>query len=329
MALPRNVLVNPSLTSYYHCITRCVRRAFLCGWDPLTRRNFDHRKAWVVERLKVLSDVFAIDVCAYSVMSNHLHLLLRLATERAERWSDSEVAARWARLFPGSVRALGRMSPTLRRQRIALWRQRLANLSWFMRCLNEAIARRANREDGCTGRFWEGRFRSQALLDEAAVLTCMAYVDLNPIRAHAAKDLQTSHFTSIQKRLEARAKRKRIRWLSPFADEARAQNALPFSRGEYIQLLEACIPAIADRARPPDPRPLAPESQALLRKFGLRPQRFVEELRTFSRSFFTMVGEVHRIRSEASRRGLLHCRGTGAARRLYLSQRERDSQVAA
>ena len=206
MAQPRYTQIDVDATPYYHCISRCVRRAFLCGHDRLTGRNFDHRKAWVVEKLAELTEIFAIRICAYAVLSNHFHLVLRIDAERARAWSDGEIVERYGRLFRHTAEHWQQLPPSRAADRVACWRARLSDPSWFMRCLNESIARRANREDGCTGRFWEGRFRSQALLDEAGLLTCMSYVDLNPIRAGMAGSLEESDFTSIQQRLEEQAR---------------------------------------------------------------------------------------------------------------------------
>src|SRR5579862_5572062 len=177
MPRPRHTLIDIHATPYYHCISRCVRRAFLCGQDRRTGRGFDHRKAWLLDQLAELSAIFAVDLCAYAILSNHYHLVVHLDHARAAAWSDAEVAARYGRLFAPTVAARMTLPPAHAAAWITCWRARLADLSWFMRCLNEAIARRANAEDACTGRFWEGRFRSQALLDAAGLVTCMAYVD--------------------------------------------------------------------------------------------------------------------------------------------------------
>jgi len=168
-----------------------VRRAFLCGVDSHTGFNFEHRRQWIVDRIKLLSSVFAIDLCAYAVMSNHYHLVIKIDVDEARQWSDEEVARRWMQIFSGSVlmhqflanASLTKAELAYIADLLSTWRGRLCDLSWFMRCLNEPIARMANSEDQCTGRFWEGRFKSQALLDVRAVLACMTYVDLNPIRA--------------------------------------------------------------------------------------------------------------------------------------------------
>ncbi|MCE9854385.1 transposase, partial [Shewanella chilikensis] len=120
------------------------------------------------------------------------------------------VIERWTELFSGNPVAakflkgdsLSEGERILLDTLISDWQERLGSISWFMRCLNEDIARKANREDGCKGVFWEGRFKSQALLDEQALLACMMYVDLNPIRAGIADSLQTSDYTSIQERIE-------------------------------------------------------------------------------------------------------------------------------
>ena len=208
MTRARKELIDLNTTPYYHCISRCVRRAFLCGVDQLTGNNYEHRKVWVVERLTELSKVFAIEVCAYAVMSNHSHVVLRVDQHKAQSWSEEQVMAQWEKLFsiPVLVQQYkeGTDSAAVAieaKKIITQWRSRLMDISWYMRSLNEHLARRANEEDRCTGRFWEGRYKSQALLDEAAVLTCMSYVDLNPIRAGMCDTPEESDFTSIQQRI--------------------------------------------------------------------------------------------------------------------------------
>ncbi len=209
MTYPRSQLVDADNAGYYHCVSRCVRRAFLCGFDHLTGRNFDHRKGWIERRLLELAEAFAVSVFAYAVMDNHLHLVLRVDPEAPLCWDDSEVARRWLMVFPGRLgksadsMALDRAIEAICSdpERLKELRCRLGSLSWFMRALNEPIARRANREDKCSGRFWEGRFKCQALLDERAVLSCMAYVDLNPVRAGMCDRIADCEHTSIRRRL--------------------------------------------------------------------------------------------------------------------------------
>jgi len=211
MTAPRSALVSLEDTPWYHCVCRCVRRAFLCGEDPFSGVNFDHRRGWIVERIQQLAALFAIDVAAYAVMSNHYHVVVRIDRERAMGWSVEEVLKRWTTLFTGPLlvaRYLSDSPAEMSQAEIAkvealaeVYRKRLHDLSWFMRTLNEHIARRANAEDGVKGRFWEGRFKSQALLDEKALLAAMAYVDLNPVRAGLAETPEASDYTSIQERV--------------------------------------------------------------------------------------------------------------------------------
>jgi hypothetical protein len=191
---PRATLVSLDDTPWYHCVTRCVRRAFLCGEDRLTGKDFDHRRDWIAERIKQLANIFAIDIAAYAVMSNHYlcealhyHIVAHLDRERALGWSVDEVLRRWTGLFTGPL-LVGRYLSPARAEMTAAeiarveelaegYRARLHDLSWFMRTVNEHIARLANAEDGVKGRFWEGRFKSQALLDEKALHFHMLFLD--------------------------------------------------------------------------------------------------------------------------------------------------------
>jgi hypothetical protein len=149
MAIARAHLVNPALARWYHCISRCVRRAFLLG------EGQDNRKGWIEQRLEYLAQIFAVAVGGFAVMDNHIHLLLRIDPHRANEWSDEEVVRRWGRLFPPRDKSRrpiavsddwvqSRLKDT---SWVAKTRERLLSLSWFMKCLKEPLARLANRQE--------------------------------------------------------------------------------------------------------------------------------------------------------------------------------------
>ena len=243
MTRPRSHIAPQNAAGTYHCIQRCVRRAFLCGVDPCTGSSFEHRKEWIESRIHLVAGCFAVSVHAYAVMSNHLHLVLGIDPGVAATWSDEEIAGRWVRLFPpredsdaavASKRARLLADPA----RLDVIRGRLGSLSWLMRCLVEPIARRANREDGCKGRFWEGRYKCQALCDERALLAAMAYVDLNPIRAGIAECLEASAHTSVAARIEAAASDPELlsELLKPIAGDLRPN--VDLTTAEYLALLD-------------------------------------------------------------------------------------------
>ena len=212
MTIARSRLVNPCLTPYYHCISRCVRGAGLCGG-----RN-ERRKMWIEKRLEDLVESFAISICGFAVLETHFHAVLCLPdSETVLRWSDREVVERWGRLFPPRDKRRKQqpvseewIAERLKdKQWIAKVRKRLASLSWFMKCLKEPLARMANREDKCRGAFWESRFKSIAILDELSLLAACVYVDLNVYAAGLASLPERSEHTSIKIRLDYchRAKR--------------------------------------------------------------------------------------------------------------------------
>jgi len=211
MTRPRKEQVSLDDTPYYHLVSRCVRRSFLCGVDERTGKSYEHRRSWIEDRIRLLSSIFAIDICAYAVMSNHIHIVVKLNPAELEELSPIDIAQRWTCLFKGPLllqkwlrdnTALDKIETETVLDIIEVYRQRLAELGWFMKCLNEPIARQANKEDKCTGHFWESRYKSQALLSEEALLSCMAYVDLNPIRAGMAQTPESSDHTSIKARIE-------------------------------------------------------------------------------------------------------------------------------
>ena len=99
MTIARSRQISLADTPYYHVVSRCVRRAFLCGQDDHSGQSYEHRRQWVADKLGQLSQVFAIGICAYAVMSNHYHLVLKVQANIAHEWSEREVAERCSRLF--------------------------------------------------------------------------------------------------------------------------------------------------------------------------------------------------------------------------------------
>jgi REP element-mobilizing transposase RayT len=240
-----------------------LRRAFLCGQDHYSGQDYEHRRQWLEDKLHHTAQAFAIKLCAYAVMSNHYHVVLHIRPDLSNAWSDREVVKRWHSLFRGNLISQRYLANDVLldtqherlNEYIALWRERLASPSWYMRIVNEAIARRANREDNCTGRFsttapcvvlppasmqsWEGRFKSQALLDERALLACMAYVDLNPVRAKMATSPEESEHTSVKARIRALKKNKPAQaTIAEFVGSDPEVQGLPFLLKDYLELTD-------------------------------------------------------------------------------------------
>jgi REP element-mobilizing transposase RayT len=247
MAHARKKQVSVVATPSYHVVSRCVRRTFLFGC--FENKDFSHRRQLIVERLSELAKVFCITISAFAIMSNHYHLVVRIQRQQAIDLDVYDVIRRWNALFrlPVLVERFSNDTPISAAETAAVnkiietWRSRLYDLSWFMRCLNEHIARIANAEDQCTGRFWEGRFKSQALLDETAELQAMAYVDLNPIRADMAASPEESDYTSIQLRMSKDNNSPMKNLLRPFAGDSHQDNNsndIPYNLIEYIQLVD-------------------------------------------------------------------------------------------
>lgn len=316
MPKPRNTLISLDATPYYHCVSRCVRRAFLCGDDPITGKCFEHRRTWIRKRMLRLTESFAIDVCAYAVMSNHFHVILHVDQQTAKQWTNEEVIRRWSSLFTGNSLVkqylAGEVQSASELELVSKiahdWRKRLMDISWFMRCLNEPIARQANKEDRCTGRFWEGRFKSQALLDEKALAACMSYVDLNPVRAGMATGPEVSSFTSLQARvLKARSSSEpndpiyQPKELMPFVGNSCPHNTkgLPMRLTDYLDLVDWTIQTIHQRRHgaPPDDAP------PVLAQLGIEPRYWLYMSQNFESHFKGLVGAAQALKSACRRLG--------------------------
>ncbi len=299
MTQPRRQLVDPTQAQFFHLINRCVRRSWLCGRDQYNGENFEHRKAWLKARILELGDIFATGIYAFAVMSNHVHVVLHMHPATANAWSSDEVARRWVRLFPASW-------PELCEQKVAAivenpelictYRLRLADVSWRMKCLSEPIARRANAEDKVTGRFWEGRFKSQLLLSEKSILAAMTYVDLNPVRADIATSVSTSDNAGVQMRHKQIRQNEAVasQVLSPLAG-VKSANVPPMTEAEYIDLVD-----FTGRDWHPGKRGvITVDEPPALRKLGLDKNHWTMKVKGFGSAYWRVVGSLEELLEKA------------------------------
>lgn len=217
-AFARKEIVQLDEVGTYHCTSRCVRGKYLCGYDRKTGEDNRHRRNWFDIRIRQLQQVFMVDMLSYGFLENHFHTVNRIRPDLAEKLSDWEVARRSLLLkshsFSDSVKLVEPKRKAIERvlanpKKIKNWRARLSDLSWYMRYLKEPIARRANKEDGVTGFFWDARYKSVRLLDEIAVMLCSIYVDLNEVRAKMATTPEKSTFCSISQRIKSWQEKRR------------------------------------------------------------------------------------------------------------------------
>ena len=265
MTTPRKILIDSEVPLFYHLVSRCVRRSALCGYDRVTRRNYKHRKQWLIDRLMFLGKYFAVEVHAYTIMSNHFHLVVYYDPLACQRWSDEEAADRWLAICPprmpgGEVDALAlevvKVALLQDESRLRHVRKELGSVSTFMKFLKQPIARRANIEDECTGHFFEQRFYSGALLDDESILAAMAYVDINPIQAKIEKTIEACKDSSVAVRLKATANSAEALdallapLVSGLGDDGRVIN---ITLREYVRLLTLVSKSPPKKCSQPDP----------------------------------------------------------------------------
>lgn len=181
----RSDIVIPDEIQTFRCIYRCIRYCRIAGTHPVTRKSCEHRRQWVSQRLEDLSELFAIECLLHRVENGEFECVIRTRPDVASKWSDREVAKRWCTLFPHKTPEHEREKAERERidgiaddkQRVQELRNRLKDISWYMRCFAANIAERANEEDGVKGRFWDGRFKPTLLLDDHAQLATAVAIE--------------------------------------------------------------------------------------------------------------------------------------------------------
>ncbi|RIL11644.1 MAG: transposase [Proteobacteria bacterium] len=266
-------------------------------------------------------EIFSIELIAYCVMANHVHTVIRNRPDLARTWSAEEVARRWRKLFALRRAKKGAVEPSQEEieaiannpERVELYRTRLASISWFNRCMCEFIARRANREDECTGRFWEGRFKSIRIHDVCGLIACGIYVDLNPVRAGEAATPEQCNYTSIQDRIRAIEGSPRHSLNTPSLLSIEEVSVGRLSTLDYIKLVDVTgREIIKNRGK------IASEIAPILERLKINPAKWSDTVNHYSIRFRRMVGPSQALRAAAEKIGKRWFHGLSTTRAAFL-----------
>jgi len=336
---PRSMIVAKGEVGIYHCWNRCVQRAWLCGEDPVTGKNYDYRRR-IIERVeRMLARLFAIDICFQSEMANHIHLVLRTRPDIAAIYSDDELLRRWwivTRLKRRGRDDVGEPTAEDLVAERAKWtdlddlRRRLSDISWFMGALSEHLSRRFNRESGSSGTFWEHRFECRRLEDVGSVLVCGIYVDINPVRSGEVMLPEEARYTSAYHRIQALLGVAGDgpgpdAWLCPLplsegddqlgvvpaASPWRASDKglLPLTTTQYLEILDWT----GRQIRNPNEGSIPESMPPILERLGIRSESWLVTVVEFGRRFGHVVGSPERMRAAAIAAGRRWFRGTASS----------------
>jgi len=333
---PRSHTVQLGEVGVFHCWSRCVRRAWLCGMDPVSGNDYEYRRNWICQFEELLASLFAVEVGFHAEESNHIHLVVRIRPDVVETWSDEEVARRWLHIThlikskKGQLKEISEGQIAIEKSnpdRVTVLRSRLADPSWFMAALCEHIALRCNRDEGNSGHFLEDRYGCRHLADEGALLVRGIYVDLNQIRAGEALTSESSIHTSAHDRIKGRLERSSRGevdlsktpdgWLceltldenmnmddpawfrSVTARRASDLGLLPISLEEYLELLDASGRIVREGKRGAIPGELAP----ILERIGVQTEHWLEVITNFHTCFGNVVGTCQKLSQRAAANG--------------------------
>jgi len=335
MTQARSTLIPPGHAVFVHVTTRCVRRAWLFGHDRFSDRRYDHRCGLIESRVRELAEVFAVGVYAFAWMSNHFHLALAVRPDAVRSWSDEEVVDRWQRIYrskcekSNAERCAQMLADPLRMLQI---RERLASLSWFMKCLNEHVSRIANADGAFVG-IVRARLSSDTSPSGAYGTSlgrvclsrqcreCRAahvtgkrpYVDLNPIRAGIACNLMGSRNTSIRRRCKAVAGNPDLagELVLPIWGVA-ATTMPPITVAEYIELVDDTGRQVRKDKR----GAISADEPRALKKLSLSPDHWTWQVKGVGSGYWRVVGTVEAIEEKVIAMQQQFLRGIGFARAL-------------